>query len=167
MICGQMHEVTLYTDGACRGNPGKGGCGVVLISGSHRKELSAGYVLTTNNRMELMAAILGLSALKSPCHVQLFSDSKYLVDSMNLGWVQKWKATQWRKKENVDLWIQILDLCDIHQVRFHWVKGHADNAENKRCDELAVLASQSSHLITDAGYENEIQRRQAQSDLFD
>lgn len=114
-----------------------------------------------------MAAILGLSALKSPCHVQLFSDSKYLVDSMNLGWVQKWKATQWRKKENVDLWIQILDLCDIHQVRFQWVKGHADNVENKRCDELAVLASQSSHLITDAGYENEIQRRQAQSDLFD
>ena len=142
-----MKQVDIYTDGACSGNPGPGGIGVVLLFGGHRREISAGYCLTTNNRMELLAAIEGLEALKEPCSVRLFSDSRYLVDAIEKGWVARWKANGWmrNKKEaavNVDLWERILPLLDAHDVEFIWVRGHAGNVENNRCDELAVAESQ-------------------------
>lgn len=162
-----MDEVTIYTDGACLGNPGPGGAGVILMAGAHKKEMSQGYRRTTNNRMELMAAIIGLSALKKPCVVSVWSDSKYLVESMEKGWVLRWKANQWKKKENRDLWSQILDLCQMHEVTFIWVKGHADNPFNNRCDQLAVEAAEQDHLEIDAGYEEESRRRNAQGRLFD
>ncbi|MGC9502882.1 ribonuclease HI [Baaleninema sp.] len=151
-------HVTIYTDGACSGNPGVGGYGTLLIYGEHQKELSAGFRKTTNNRMEMMAAIVGLQALKQPCQVSLYSDSKYLVDAMKQGWAKRWKANGWRrnKKEmakNPDLWQQLLELCDRHQVEFFWVKGHAGHPENERCDRLAVAASQQNELRVDTEYE--------------
>ncbi len=161
-----MSKVELYTDGACRGNPGAGGYGIVLLSGTHRKELSAGYQATTNNRMELIAAIEGLKALKKRCSVRLFSDSRYLVESMNQGWVLRWKARGWKGKENVDLWNEILRLCEEHEVEFIWVKGHASNVENNRCDELAVAASKGVALLTDKGFENRLKREVSQGSLL-
>lgn len=151
-------HVTIYTDGACSGNPGVGGYGTILIYGEHQKELSAGFRRTTNNRMEMMAAIVGLQALKQPCQVSLYSDSKYLVDAMKQGWAKRWKANGWRrnKKEmakNPDLWNLLLELCDRHQVEFFWVKGHAGHPENERCDRLAVAASQQEELRVDEEYE--------------
>jgi ribonuclease HI len=150
-------RVTIYTDGACLGNPGPGGYGVVLLYGNHRKELSGGYRRTTNNRMELIAAIKGLAALKQPCDVQLFSDSEYVVNAIEKGWARRWRANGWYRQnkklaENRDLWEKLLTLCDRHQVRFQWIKGHAGHAENERCDELAVEAAQQPNLPEDPGY---------------
>lgn len=150
-----MATITIYTDGACSGNPGPGGFGTVLKQGTHRKELSEGFKLTTNNRMEMLAVIKGLEALKfENSEVKIYSDSKYIVDAVNKGWARKWQANGWRrnKKEmakNPDLWIRLLDLTDKHKVEFHWVKGHAGNPENERCDRLAVAASQGENLKED------------------
>jgi ribonuclease HI len=153
-----LKPVTIYTDGACSGNPGAGGYGIVLMYQQHRKELSGGFRLTTNNRMEMMAAIVGLEALKFPCHVKLYTDSRYLVDAMTQGWAKRWQANGWKrnKKEmakNPDLWQTLLELCDGHQVEFAWVKGHAGDPENECCDRLAVAAAQVSDLPPDLGYE--------------
>lgn len=150
--------VTIYTDGGAEPNPGPGGYGVVLIYGHSRKELSAGFRLTTNNRMEILAAIVGLEALKQPCKVELYSDSKYLVDAMTQGWVRRWQARGWwRTKQeqavNSDLWARLLALCDHHQVEFRWVKGHAGNLENERCDQLSMQFLGKGNLPTDEGYE--------------
>jgi ribonuclease HI len=152
-----MKEVTIYTDGACSGNPGAGGYGVVLMYGAAKKELSEGYEKTTNNRMELLAVIRGLEALKESCRVNLYSDSKYVVDAIEKGWVVKWKQNGWmrNKKErasNVDLWQQLLVMLEKHQVKFIWVKGHADNPWNERCDELARMAIQKGNLKEDENY---------------
>ncbi|AOS83135.1 ribonuclease HI [Chlorobaculum limnaeum] len=137
--------VILYTDGACSGNPGKGGWGALLMYGDTRKEISGYDPATTNNRMELMAAIRGLEALREPCRVQIYSDSAYLVNAMNEGWLKRWVKNSWKtaaKKpvENIDLWQEILKLTTLHTVTFHKVKGHSDNPYNNRCDELARLA---------------------------
>jgi ribonuclease HI len=151
-------KVTIYTDGSCRKNPGPGGYGVVLLYGEHRKELSGGFEHTTNNRMEILAAIVGLEALKEPCQVALYSDSQYVVNAISKGWAQRWQSKNWmRNKEekalNPDLWERLLRLCDRHQVTFHWVRGHAGNVENERCDQLAVAAAKGDNLALDEGYE--------------
>jgi ribonuclease HI len=153
-----MKKITLYTDGACINNPGPGGYGVVLLYESNRRELSGGYRLTTNNRMEILAAITGLEALKEPCDVTLYSDSQYLVNAIEKGWAQRWQAAGWmrNKKEkaiNPDLWEILLDLCEVHKVRFEWLRGHAGHDENERCDELATSAARGSDLAVDDGYE--------------
>lgn len=142
-----MKTVTIYTDGACSGNPGPGGWGAILMYGEHKKELSGGEADTTNNRMELTAVIEALSLLKEPCIVDLWSDSKYVIDGLEKGWAKGWQARGWKKADkkpalNPDLWERLLELVDIHSLRYHWVKGHAENAFNNRCDELAVAASQ-------------------------
>ena len=142
-----MKTVTLYTDGACSGNPGPGGWGAILEFQGVEKELSGGEKSTTNNRMELTAVIAGLSALKEPCIVELYSDSKYVIDGLQKGWAEGWKKRGWIKSDkkpalNPDLWEILLGLCDYHTVNLHWVKGHATNPYNNRCDELAVAESQ-------------------------
>lgn len=142
-----MKKVDIYTDGACSGNPGAGGWGAILRYGAHEKELSGGEAQTTNNRMELTAVIQALSLLKEPCQVVVHSDSKYIIDAIQQGWAIKWKANGWmrNKKEkalNPDLWQQLLQLLEIHQVEFHWIKGHAGHPENERCDRMAVVESQ-------------------------
>lgn len=149
--------ITIYTDGASRGNPGPGGYGVILMTGQLRKELSAGYRRTTNNRMELMAVIAGLEALKKPgMQVAVYSDSKYVVDAVEKGWLKKWIATRFSGgKKNQDLWMRYHRLAQQHQVRFHWVKGHASNPYNNRCDELATAAADSADLLIDTGFETE------------
>ncbi len=152
-----MKELDIYTDGACSGNPGAGGYGVVMLYKGARKELSQGYKLTTNNRMEMLAVIKGLECLKEPCQVTLYSDSKYVVDSITKGWVYRWKKRGWVKSDkkkalNVDLWERLLPLLEKHRVEFVWVKGHADNVENERCDELARMAIASGNLINDDNY---------------
>ena len=141
-----MKTVTIYTDGACSGNPGPGGWGAILQYGEFKKELSGGEAHTTNNRMELTGVITALKALKEPCIVELYSDSKYVIDALEKGWARGWKARGWVKGDkkpalNPDLWATLLDLCDYHTVHLHWVKGHADNPYNNRCDELAVTES--------------------------
>ncbi len=138
-----MPEVELFTDGACSGNPGPGGWGAILKMGAHRKELSGGEASTTNNRMELSAVIAGLRALKCPCRVSLTTDSKYIVDAVTQGWAVRWQKNGWlrNRKEpalNPDLWETLLGLLSVHQVTFHWVKGHAGHPENERCDALAI-----------------------------
>ena len=143
-----MKEVTLYTDGACSGNPGKGGWGAVLIYKDIRKEMSGGEVETTNNRMELTAAIEGLKALKEPCRVKLYSDSKYLIDGITKDWARSWRAKGWKKSDgkpalNVDLWEEVLRLDEYHEIEYVWVKGHAGNPNNERCDRLAVAYYES------------------------
>ena len=149
-----MPQVTIYTDGAAQGNPGRGGYGVVLISGPHRKELSAGYRLTTNNRMELLAVCVALEAVKfDGTDVTLYSDSKYVVDAVNQRWVFGWEQKRFTGKKNPDLWMRFLRVYRRHRVRFVWVKGHASNVENNRCDELAVAAANSGNLFEDTGYE--------------
>ena len=135
--------VKVYTDGACSGNPGPGGWGVVLKYGEHIKELSGGEADTTNNRMELLAAIKGLEALKEICYVKLITDSKYLADGINLGWAKSWKENGWRKADkkpaqNIDLWERLLELVEMHHVQLEWIKGHAGHKYNERCDKLAV-----------------------------
>ncbi len=150
-----LKEVTIYTDGASQGNPGPGGYGVVLLYGNLRKELSAGYRRTTNNRMELMAVIAGLQALKTKCKVTIYSDSKYVVDSITLGWLQGWQAKGWKKVKNPDLWKTLAALLMQHEVKFKWVRGHAGNRENERCDFLSVQAAQQEDLPADIGYEQQ------------
>ena len=141
-----MKTVTIYTDGACSGNPGPGGWGAILIYGAHKKELSGGAAHTTNNRMELTGVITALEALKEPCTVELYSDSKYVIDALEKGWARSWKARGWVKGDkkpalNPDLWDKLLALCETHTVNLHWVKGHAENPNNNRCDQLAVAES--------------------------
>lgn len=152
-----MKKLDIYTDGACSGNPGAGGYGVVMLYKGARKELSQGYKTTTNNRMEVLAVIKGLEALKEPCDVTLYSDSKYVVDSITKGWVYNWKKKNWIKSDkkkalNVDLWERLLVLLEKHNVKFVWVKGHAENVENERCDELARAAITDGNLIEDENY---------------
>ncbi len=150
----RQEVITIYTDGACSGNPGPGGWGVVLISGPHRKELSGGYRLTTNNRMELIAAISGLEALKRDgLTVRLHTDSQYLANAVNNGWLFAWEAKRFAKKKNQDLWIRFLEAYRRHRVTMIWVKGHSNDPENERCDELAVAASRAPHLPDDTGYQ--------------
>ena len=149
-------EITLYTDGASKGNPGPGGYGVVLISGRHRLEKSAGFRLTTNNRMELMAVIEGLEALKiHGSKVVVYTDSKYVADSVEKGWVFHWESKAFKKKKNPDLWIRFLKIYRKHKVRLVWIKGHADNTENEICDRLAVNACSGNELLEDTGYYSE------------
>ena len=141
-----MKAVTIYTDGACSGNPGPGGWGAILEWQGHEKELSGGEAQTTNNRMELTAVLTALSLLKEPCTVELYSDSKYVVDAIDKGWLYGWQKKGWIKADkkpvlNVDLWQQLLPLLARHNVRLHWVKGHAENEKNNRCDQLAVAES--------------------------
>ena len=139
-----MKKVTIYTDGACRGNPGAGGWGTVLVYNGIEKELSGGEAVTTNNRMELTAAIKGLSALKECCEVELYSDSKYMVDAINLGWAEGWRRTNWKngKAKNPDLWEELLSLLGKHKVKVLWVRGHNGHEYNERCDRLAVSAAE-------------------------
>ena len=141
-----MKTVTLYTDGACSGNPGPGGWGAILEYAGTEKELSGGEAQTTNNRMELTAVIAGLSALKEPCIVELYSDSKYVIDGLSKGWAASWQKNGWKKADkkpalNPDLWEKLLELTTIHKLNYHWVKGHADNPKNNRCDQMAVAES--------------------------
>ena len=138
-----MKKVDIYTDGACKGNPGAGGYGAILVYAGREKEFSGGEAMTTNNRMELLAAITALAALKEPCEVTLTSDSKYLVDAVTKKWVYGWKAKGWKKSDgkpalNIDLWERLLALLEIHEVTFVWIKGHDGHAYNERCDRLAV-----------------------------
>jgi ribonuclease HI len=149
------HQLIIYTDGAARGNPGPGGYGVVMMWGSKRKELSAGYRLTTNNRMELMAVIKGLEALtKRNIPLTIFTDSKYIVDTVEKRWLDKWVATNFAGgKKNKDLWMEYYKLSKDFKIRFQWVKGHADNPFNNRCDELATTAADGKDLLIDEGYE--------------
>ncbi|MBN1952948.1 MAG: ribonuclease HI [Bacteroidales bacterium] len=147
-------KVTVYTDGAASGNPGPGGYGALLQSGKHYKELSQGYRLTTNNRMELLAVIVALEALKIPgSEVHVYTDSKYVCDAVEKGWLFDWEKSRFRKKKNVDLWQRFLLIFRKHKVKFHWVKGHSDIPGNERCDKLAVAASNSAGLLIDEGYE--------------
>lgn len=146
-------EITIYTDGAASGNPGPGGYGVVLISGRHRLEKSEGFRLTTNNRMELLAVITGLEALKIPgSKVVIYTDSKYVADSVEKGWIFQWESKGFKKKKNPDLWIRFLKIYRKHKVRFVWVRGHDNNTENEICDRLAVNAYMSGNLKEDKGY---------------
>jgi ribonuclease HI len=150
----QQDPIIMYTDGSSRGNPGRGGYGTLLIWKGHVRELSAGYQKTTNNRMELMAVIAGLEALKKPgMKVEIYSDSQYVVKSVEQGWLKNWIATDFRGgKKNRDLWLQFADLARHHHIRFHWVKGHASNPHNNRCDELATLAADGQLLLEDEGF---------------
>ncbi len=154
-----MKQVTMYTDGACSGNPGKGGYGVILVYGTKEKEISEGYRKTTNNRMELLGVIRGLEALKEPCAVTIYSDSKYVIDAIQNGWAVSWQKNGWKRKggkaQNPDLWQRLLDLMNVHAVSCIWVKGHADNEKNNRCDALAVAASQGANLLVDDVYESQ------------
>jgi ribonuclease HI len=151
-------KVTIYTDGACLGNPGPGGYGVVLLYNGHRREISGGFRLTTNNRMEMMAVIVGLRALKERCSVTLYSDSEYVVNSISKGWAARWRANGWKRNKkdkaiNADLWEQLLNLIDNHDVKMVWVRGHSGVKENERCDELSVAAALQKDLPVDEGYE--------------
>lgn len=149
-------KITIYTDGAARGNPGPGGYGVVLISGGHRLEKSEGYRLTTNNRMELLAVITGLEALKIPDSiVTVYTDSKYVADAVEKGWLFQWESKAFKKKKNPDLWIRFLKVYRKHKVKFVWIKGHSSIPENETCDRLAVEASGKKELLEDTGYNPE------------
>ena len=147
--------ITIYTDGSARGNPGPGGFGAVLISGKHRKEISQGFRLTTNNRMELLSVIVALETLKiENSNVTVYSDSKYVVEAIEKKWLDGWVRTNFKKKKNVDLWLRFLEIYKKHNVKFIWIKGHANNRENEVCDKLAVAAAQARNLLVDEGYEN-------------
>ena len=150
-----MSEITIYTDGSSRGNPGPGGFGLILLWGKHKKEISKGYRLTTNNRMELMAVIKGLEAItKKELPVVIYSDSQYVVRAIEEGWLKKWMSTDFKGgKKNKDLWTQYHHLSQKMKIKMAWVKGHADNPFNNRCDELATAAADGKHLAVDEGYE--------------
>jgi ribonuclease HI len=157
-ISTEQADFIIYTDGGCSCNPGPGGYGAVIIADGKRRELSGGFKHTTNNRMELMACIAGLRGLKSGCSVVIYSDSKYVVDGITKGWAKKWRANNWMRNkidpaQNADLWAHLLDLCEKHSVRFVWVKGHAGNPENERCDQLATQAASRKDLPLDRAYE--------------
>jgi ribonuclease HI len=150
-------KIIVYTDGGCRGNPGPGGYGVIIIAGEARIELAEGFRLTTNNRMEMMACLAALKALKTPADVILHSDSRYVINGINKGWASKWRVNNWMRTkneaaENSDLWAQLLDLCDSHRVQFVWIHGHAGQTENERCDRLAAEASEGPDLQQDRAY---------------
>lgn len=148
-----MEPINLYTDGSSRGNPGPGGYGVVLVCGSHRKELSGGFSCTTNNRMELLAVIVGLEAIKRPnAQVNIYSDSSYVVKAINEGWLANWQRKGLHKQKNADLWGRFLRIAAKHRLRFFWIKGHAGHPENERCDALAVEAATGGELAEDTGY---------------
>lgn len=148
-------HIRIYTDGACSGNPGPGGYGIILTFGNFRKELSAGYKLTTNNRMELLACIVALETIKQPGHdVIIYSDSKYVCDAVEKKWLLGWHAKGYQKIKNPDLWQRFYKIYRTHQVRFHWIKGHNGHPMNERCDVLAVAAAKGGKLLTDVGYEN-------------
>lgn len=152
-----MKTVTIFTDGACSGNPGPGGFGAVIIYGETRREISDGFKLTTNNRMEILAVIEALKILRQPCNVNLYSDSKYVVDAIKKGWLIKWQKNNWLRNKsqpvsNIDLWQNLLPLLQFHNVNFIWVKGHNDNQENERCDYLARSAINSPSLNIDFNY---------------
>jgi ribonuclease HI len=154
-----MPPVEIYTDGGCEPNPGPGGYGAVLLHPKKRSETTGGFRLTTNNRMEIYAAIAGLEMLKQPCKVTLYSDSQYLVKAMMEGWVANWKKKDWwlnnaERAKNIDLWEKLLRLCQTHHVEFRWVKGHAGNVENECCDRLSMAALRQTNLPADEGYEN-------------
>ena len=153
----EPRTIQMYTDGAARGNPGRGGYGVILISGNYRKELSQGYRKTTNNRMELMAVIAGLEALKKDgMHITIFTDSQYIAKAINEGWLRNWIATQFKGgKKNKDLWMRFHEVSQKNKLKFVWVKGHADNPFNNRCDELATAAADGDGLLIDEEYEKE------------
>jgi ribonuclease HI len=147
-------QITIHTDGAARGNPGPGGYGAVLQAPGKRKELSAGYRLTTNNRMELLAVIVALEALKIPgSTVEVYTDSRYVADAVEKGWVKTWEKKNFKNKKNPDLWIRFLEIYRKHKVSFIWIKGHANHPENERCDQLAVEASFGKELLIDSVYE--------------
>jgi len=153
-------HVTIYTDGACLGNPGPGGYGIVMMFMKHRREIARGYRKTTNNRMEVLAAIVGLEVLEEPCRVTLVSDSQYLVNAISKGWAKKWQANGWKrnKKEralNPDLWERLLAVCEGHDVEFKWVRGHTGNKENECCDRLATHAAETSATEIDSEYESQ------------
>jgi ribonuclease HI len=159
-----IKQVTIFTDGACLGNPGPGGYGVVLLYENHRKELSGGFRLTTNNRMEILAAVVALEALREKCRVTLHSDSQYVVNAIEKGWAVRWRANQWRRNKsemalNPDLWERLLNCTARHQAEFRWVKGHAGHPENERCDQLAMAAAKGKSLAVDTGYENTLPQR--------
>ena len=157
-------SIIIYTDGSAKGNPGKGGYGIVMLSGKHRKEISEGFLLTTNNRMELMAVIVGLESIKKTgSDVVVYSDSKYVVNAVEKGWLFNWQKKLFKGKKNSDLWIRFLSVYNKHSVRFVWVKGHNNNVENERCDRLAVSAAEGSNLRSDLWYENQ---RQNNNSLF-
>ncbi len=154
----QLKKVMIYTDGACSGNPGPGGYGVILKFGEKRREISGGYRLTTNNRMELMAVIVGLRELRYRCDVTVFTDSQYVAEAIMQGWAQRWRENNWKRNRkekavNPDLWNELLDLCEAHEVVFEWLKGHAGDPDNERCDRLSVQASQMKNLPADEEYE--------------
>ena len=150
-------SITIYTDGSAKGNPGNGGYGIVMISGAYRKELKQGFKLTTNNRMELLAVIIAIESVKKEgSEITIFSDSKYVVDAVEKKWVFGWEKKNFNKKKNPDLWIRFLKIYRKQKVSFVWVKGHANNKENERCDVLAVQAAESKNLLTDQWYENNI-----------
>lgn len=154
-----MSEITIYTDGSSLGNPGPGGYGVILKSGKHYKELSQGYRLTTNNRMELMAVIVALESLKKDnSQVMLYTDSKYVVDAINKNWLSNWQKNDFKGKKNIDLWKRFLMIHPKHKVIFNWVKGHAGHEFNEKCDVLAVEAANSKKLLVDKGYEDEVEK---------
>ncbi|MBT3379133.1 MAG: ribonuclease HI [Lentisphaerae bacterium] len=161
--------VDIYTDGACKGNPGPGGYGAILSCGEHRKELQGGRRKTTNNRMELLACVEALRTLNTACSVTIYSDSKYIVNAFSKGWAQRWRRNGWKrnkhdKAENADLWDEFLALSDQHHVTFEWVRGHSGHPENERCDELATGAAARSHLPPDTAYEAQVERS---TDWFD
>ena len=148
--------INIYTDGASSGNPGPGGFGVILQSGKHYKEISEGYRKTTNNRMELLAVITGLESIKKPGQeIMIYSDSKYIIDSVDKKWVFNWVKTNFKDKKNKDLWLRFLAVYKMHKIRFTWIKGHNGHPENERCDELAVEASKQKNLLIDAYFEKE------------
>jgi ribonuclease HI len=160
-------EITLYTDGAASGNPGPGGYGVVLIYGKHRLEKSGGFRLTTNNRMELLAVIAGLEALKIPAsNVVVYTDSRYVSEAVNQGWLFQWETKGFRKKKNPDLWKRFLAIYRQHKVRIVWIKGHSNNVENERCDRLAVEASAGKNLPEDTGYTAGMEQESGEPDIW-
>lgn len=150
------HRIVVYTDGAARGNPGPGGYGIVMKSGNHRKELSGGYLLTTNNRMELLAVIVALEQIRyDGSEVSVYSDSKYVCEAVNQGWLFDWERKRFKKKKNPDLWSRFLKIYRKHNVKLIWIKGHNNIVENERCDRLAVEASQQEKLLVDEGYKQD------------
>jgi ribonuclease HI len=170
-LMSDLHHVVVYTDGACAGNPGPGGFAAVLLCGDARREVVGGYRLTTNNRMELMAAIAALRALKRRCRVTVYSDARYVVDGVTSGSMRRWRALGWRRGAeavpNADLWAELLSLCERHEVTFAWVRGHAGVGGNERCDALAETAARGGDLPVDDGYESPFAPADPQPTLFD
>lgn len=164
-------HVVVYTDGACNGNPGPGGYAAVLLDDGRRSEISGGRRLTTNNRMEILAAVAALETLARPCRVTVHSDSQYLVEAVMKGWAARWRANGWKRNRsefavNTDLWRRLLDLCAVHDAEFVWVRGHAGDVENERCDRLAVAACRVDNLPADDGYERQLAAAASQPSLF-